>query len=276
MKRRREMIRGRYLLKTATGLMLLLFIVSAPCFGVQKNKDNSSRETMIISGHPNYPPFMWKQGETIKGAGVDLIKLICNELEIPFEIKWGGPWQRVQTLAKSGSLDFIVGIYSNEDRKKFLDYTVPYMPDPTSITVLKDKTFEYKERVDLIGKIGVTIHGDSFGQDLDDFIKTKLNVKRAYTVDAIFKNLIAGRVEYVLWGYYPTIINGSEEGVFDKIRILEPPVVTENMYMAFSKKSPFKKYLQEVNTVIERYKADGTIAMIVERNLSIYNAKRKN
>ncbi len=264
-------------MNVAAAFILLFHIFSAPCLGAQNdskgNKDNSGHNVMIISGHPNYPPLMWKQGETITGASADLIKLICKELEIPYEIKWGGPWQRVQALAKAGSFDFIVGIYSNEDRRGFLEYTIPYMSDPIAVTVLKDKTFEFKSREDLIGKTGVTMHGDSFGQDFDNYIKTKLDLKRAYTVDAIFKNLIAGRVEYILWGYYPIITNSSEVGVYDKIDILEPSVVTENMYMAFSKKSPFKNHLQEVNRVIKRFKVDGTINMIIERNLSIYNAK---
>lgn len=266
--------KGCFFTTIIINLVLLLFI-SYNCFAEQKadtDAHNSGMpKFMIVSGHPNYPPFMWQKGEEITGAGVELATLICKELNIPFKIKWTGPWQRVQNLAKSGALDLIVGIYSNDERRTYLDYTIPYMSDPTSVTVLNEKVFDYKNWKDLIGKSGITMHGDSFGQDLDIFIDKKLNVNRAYTVDAIVKNLIAGRVDYILWGYYPTVINAAEQGVYDKIKVLEPPVVTENMYMAFSKKSPFKKYLPEVNSILKRYKEDGTVEMLIERNLSIYN-----
>ncbi len=237
--------------------------------------DNNRLEIMIVSGHPDYPPFMWKKGNTIAGVGAELVKKICDELDIPFEIRWNGPWNRVQAHARTGHLDLIVGIYSNNERREYLDYTIPYMIDPTSITILKNKPFTFKSSGDLIGKIGITMHGDSFGQKLDDFIKTKLNVKRAYTVDAIFKNLLTERVEYILWGYYPVAINAVTHGVDNEIMILQPPVVTENMYIAFSKKSPFGKYLESFNKIIKRLKDDGTIEQLVQQYLSIYNEEKK-
>lgn len=236
--------------------------------------DNSRREVMIVSGHPNYPPVMWKQGNTITGAGVELVTAVCDELDIPFEIRWSGPWKRVQKNAMAGDIDLIVGIYSNNERREYLDYTLPYMIDPTVIAVLKDNKFACNSREDLIGKIGISIHGDSFGQGLDDYIKTKLNVERTYSVDALFKNLIAGRVEYILWGYYPVTVNAARLGFHDKILINTPPLATENMYMAFSKKSGFGKYLKQTNSIIKRLKKNGTIQKWVEQYLLIYNSEQ--
>ena len=215
---------------------------------------------MIISGHPGYPPIMWQTGTTITGVGAELAETVCRELKIQYEIKYSGPWKRVQENARNGSIDLIIGIYANDARKKYLDYTVHYMSEPTYIVSLKGRPFFYEKKEDLVGKTGVTIHGESFGQDLDDFIQSSLNIKRVYTGDALFKNLMTGRADYILWGYYPILTSAAKMGCSDKIIAYDKaPVAVENLYMAFSKKSVFSGRLKQVDAIIHRLRKNGTL-----------------
>jgi len=233
-------------------------------------KADRKKTGIIISGHPDYPPFMWESRGSIIGIGVELAKIVCEELNVPCKVNYAGPWKRVQENGRQGSVDLIVGIYKNEQRETYLDYTEPYMSDPTSIALHRGKDLAFKDRSDLIGFTGVTMHGDSFGQDLDSYIDQNLNLQRAHNSDAIFKNLINDRVDYVLWGYYPILTNASKLGLIDRIKILTPPVAVENMFMAFSKKSQFKKLLPQVNKIIERLRADGTFDRLSRKYLDIY------
>lgn len=225
---------------------------------------------MIISGHHDYPIFMWRRGDTIIGIGPELARLICSELNLQYEIKYLGPWKRVQECARAGCVDLIVGIYKNKERQEYLDYSVPYMPDLTSIAVRKDDPFKFSGKEDLIGLNGITMYGDSFGDELDSYIKDKLNLLRVHNADAIFINLLHHNVDYILWGDYPVIINASKLGVLDNIKLLKPAIVKQNMYMAFSKKSPYKKYLPQINIIINRLRKDGTIKKLEEKYLRIY------
>jgi len=121
--------------------------------------------------------------------------------------------------------------------------------------------------------MGITIHGDSFGQELDEFIEEELNIQRVHNSKAVLKNLISGRVDYILWGYYPVVTNAVKIGVLDKLKIHAKPIAAENMYMAFSKKSPYKKYIPEANKIIKRLRGDGTIAKLAKKYLKLYQSQ---
>jgi len=71
--------------------------------------------------------------------------------------------------------------------------------------------------------------------------------------------LLAGRLDYVINLKYATLIDMQRFGNTDKFFIHPNPISMEPVYIAFSKKSPYKKYLPYVNTKIQQMKADGTI-----------------
>ncbi len=245
---------------------LILFFISHLNTALAENR-------LIISGHPDYPPVMWKENEKIVGVGPDLAARVFNELGVAYEIRFSGPWKRVQENARSGEIDFIVGIYSNDERKTYLDFTVPYMTDPNSIFVMKNKTFHFDKWEDLIGKKGLTMHGESFGVELDRFIDEKLSMHKAYDVNTIFKLLETGRSDYILWGYYPFLIHIVQTGYKDRIIPLPKNVTVENMYMAFSKKSKYLHLLPEVNRLILKFKAQGQIDQWVKKHLNYFETK---
>lgn len=233
-------------------LIVIFFFILYSNIGYAENK-------LIISGHHDYPPVMWEENGKLVGVGPQLAAKIFNELGVPFEIKFTGPWKRVQENARSGEIDIIVGLYSNTERRSYMVYTIPYMTDPTSIFVMKEKIFSFNKWENLIGKKGITMYGDSFGEELDGFIEEKLTMHKAYNVDTIFKLLDTGRSDYILWGYYPCLVNVYANGYKDKIIPLPQYVVVENMYMAFSKKSKYVHLVPEVNKIIKKIKTEGHI-----------------
>ncbi len=222
---------------------------------------------IIISGHPDYPPFMRKQGNSIVGVGVDLAKIALNELKVPMEVRYTGPWKRVQKNARHGRIDLIIGIYSNDDRRKYLDYTDAYTSNPTTIFTLKGNEFPYSQWDDLIGRRGTTMLGDSFGQDLDQFILDNLQIDRVFEVKENFERLNQGRADYFLWGYYPVLISARKLGYEKRITAVTRSIVDEHLYMAFSKKSDYKKLIPQINRIIERLKKDGTVKRLIAKHM---------
>ena len=194
---------------------------------------------IVATGHPQYPAIAYKDGDNIAGAAPTLVAAIAKSLNIPLELKYMGSWEEAQAAARDGKADMIFGIYYNDERAKYLDYVKPaFMFDDVAVFVFKGKEFPFKGPDDLVGKKGVTNQGESYGNDFDAFIKDKLDVARTAGIDAAFKDLIAGKADYLIAGYYPGLAEAAKAGLKDQIVPLDQAVVTAEMFVAFSKKSP--------------------------------------
>ncbi len=230
----------------------------------------AAEERLILSGNPSYPPFMWQEGRTIVGASAKLAEAIFTELKAPYEIRAGGPWKRVQESVRRGKIDVIVGLYANPDRKKYIDFSLPYITDPTVVFVKKGRRFRFQGWDDLIGKRGATMQGESFGEKMDAFIREKLTLARTFAIEANFRRLEEERSDYFLFGYYPGLIQARKLGYQDRIEVLPGPAIVEWMYIGFSKRSRFNHLLPEVNRIITRLKEEGKIREWVDEHLGSY------
>jgi len=63
-----------------------------------------TEEVVVISGHPEWPPFSWQEGDEIIGVGPELLELIFNDLGIKVQSTYTGNWKRVQEEAQSLSV----------------------------------------------------------------------------------------------------------------------------------------------------------------------------
>jgi polar amino acid transport system substrate-binding protein len=194
---------------------------------------------ITATGHPQYPVIAFRQGDAIVGAAPMLIETIARQLNIPLESKFMGSWADAQAAARDGKADMIFGIYYNDERAKYLDYVQPaFMFDDVAIFVAKGRAFPFKGQEDLIGKKGVTNKGESYGTDFDAFMKGKLDVTRTDGIGDAFKELLAGKADYLIAGYYPGLAEAAKDGVKDEVEVLDQALLTAEMFVAFSKKSP--------------------------------------
>ncbi len=242
-------------------LVLLLMLPGGALSGARK---------ITCTGHPDYKPFMWQHDNTIVGAGPELIRLIFKELKKEFVITYVGPWARAQEMIQRNNADFLVGAYNNATRRRYMVYLDAYAKDQTSVFIRHDRQFAFHSRNDLIGKKGVTMHGDSFGDDLDAFVKEQLNVARVYDSSSMFKRLISGSMTYILWGDFPCEINAAMGGYRKSIIKLSPPLTVENMHMTVSKKSEYKVLVPAMNKIIKRLKDSGQVQATLTKYVNLY------
>lgn len=248
---------------------MVLFLMA--CVGIAYAGD-----TLISSGNQSYPPSSWQEGETIVGVAAELTQMIFADLGIKAESRYVGPWKRVQMDAKEGRIDLVTTIYKNKEREGYLDYPeTPYMDDPNVIWVWKGKTFPFEKKEDLIGKKGLAVLGDSYGDEFDKFIAEKLTVERVADLLLNFKKLEVGRADYMPYGLHSGIIAAKQYGYADKVEYLPKPLLSAEMYIAISKKSAFRKYLPELEKGIRKYKADGTIDKLIRKYIDIYVSTQK-
>lgn len=254
--------------------LLIINICLLVSFNVLADELKSNQEKIIVSGHPDYPPIMWKKGEQVIGVASHIIKEFFSDLDIEVEREFIGPWKRVQESARHGWVDAVAACYINTDRETHMDFSDPILTDSTSIFVRKGTDFKYENWDDLIGKRGMTLFGDSYGEEFDNFIEEKLRVRREYNVKDALDALVAGQVDYFFFGYYPTIVSARLAGYGDDIIALDKPIVEENMYLAFSKKSKYKKYIPQLNKKISEYKDKGLIKKWTEQYLKLHISEK--
>ncbi|MCF6248407.1 MAG: transporter substrate-binding domain-containing protein [Desulfobacula sp.] len=227
---------------------------------------------VIISGHPEYPPITWQQGGTITGAGARMTQYIFQELGVPYEIKYTGPWKRVQKYAEKGIIDVIISAYKNPYRLTYMDYTVSFMTDPVVVFVKKGNKFAYTQWEDLVGKIGNTNIGESYGSAFDRFIINRLTVERVPKTIQNFLKLEACRADYAIIGLYPGLASAHTSGYKDKIEVLSTPILEENFYMTFSKKSEYRHLIPKINVLIKQLRAESKIKIWIDEYLKFYKS----
>lgn len=194
--------------------------------------------TLVVTGHPNYPPVGWRYGGHINGAGEAIVAHIARQLGLKAESKDMGTWEEAQAATRTGKADVIFGIYYNPARATYLDYVQPpFMQDPDVIFVKKGHAFPFKQWRDLKGKKGVANTGESYGVAFDRYMAAQLSVNRAPTVDAAFRELLAGHADYLIIGLYPGLEKIRELGLAGQVMRLPQQLLSEPMYIAFSKRS---------------------------------------
>jgi polar amino acid transport system substrate-binding protein len=230
---------------------------------------------IVATGHPQYPVIAYKDGDNIAGAAPDLVAAIAKKLNVPLESKYMGSWEEAQQATRDGKADLIFGIYYNDERATYLDYVQPaFMYDDVAIFVLKGKEFPFADKNDLIGKKGVTNKGESYGNEFDAFMKDKLDVTRTDGIDAAFQDLLAGKADYVIAGYYPGHAAAAEAGIEDKVVALDQALLTAEMFVAFSKKSPCRSLAEGFGQGITELTTDGSFDNMLKDATSAWDAAR--
>lgn len=253
---------GKKIIRALIVIAIIAFLVFLLVWYFAKH----NTKELIVSGHPDWPPIMYQQNDLIVGAGPEIAKRVFADLGVKVISKYEGPWDIVQEKAKTGLVDVLVAAYKTTERETYMDYSVPYTVDPVVLVVKKGKIFPYDKWEDLIAKKGVVTTGDSYGQAFDTFIKEKLNVQKVGTPEEAFALLDKEEVDYFVYALYSAEGYIFKHKISDRVELIPKYVSTENFYITISKKSPFVNLMPKINTLLEKYRADGTIDEIIKDN----------
>ncbi|MGE3529473.1 MAG: substrate-binding periplasmic protein [Methyloceanibacter sp.] len=252
---------------------LRLSVFAALAFASTASAQDCAKIT--ATGHPQYPVVAFKDGEAIAGAAPMLVETIAKKLNIPLESKAMGSWADAQAAARDGTADMIFGIYYNDERAQYLDYVQPaFMYDDVAVFVPKGKAFDLKSQDDLIGKKGVTNEGESYGDAFDAFMKDKLDVTRTNGIEEGFKLLLDGKADYLIAGYYPGLAEAARAGVKDEVEVLDQALVTAEMFVAFSKKSPCAGLADKFGQGIIELTTDGSFDTMLNDATAKWDSER--
>jgi polar amino acid transport system substrate-binding protein len=228
------------------GLSLSLSAAAAPAAECRK---------VVVSADPEFPPFAWYDGQTLRGASVDVVLTVLQAIKLPYELRYAGPFLRLLHSAETGEVDIITELKRNSEREVYLAYAeTPIFSNPTSVFVRAGEPIRgFTGRESLHGLRGGATRGTRFGGGLDEYLETQLNVEIGPGIRENFSKLEARRVDYFVSPHYPAMTYLVTSGLENHFEVLKPYVAEANAYVGWSRLSPCLGRLKDFDAALRRY-----------------------
>ena len=226
-------------------LMMALAAAACLCGCAQKESD-----TLKMITEATFPPYEFLRGREIVGIDVEICRAVAQKLGKGFACETVD-FDSVIPAVISGKADVAAaGITVNEDRKKNVDFSVPYVK--TGIVVVYKKSTPFTGPDQLKGKkIGVQGGTTSETYVLDQL---KQEPERSRSPAEAVAALKAGRVDFVIADIDPA--KNCVKGEADLA--LSDFITSEEYAVAIKKGNP--ELLKAIDETIAEIKADGRLA----------------
>ncbi len=210
-----------------------------PLHSAQAQPTESCKQ-LTASGNPQYPPYLWRDPEDenrLIGANADLMQLLAREIGIPIEVRYIGPWGRVQEETRAGRIDLIAGAFFTLPRTEYMDYFHPAFRETRSVVWTRDNLrLNYRRWADLGSLQGVTVINNSFGEDFDRYARENLKMSTVASLEQAIQMLQKGRADYLVYEDSPGAAFLAKMNITD-LKSLSPAVANENLHLTLSHKS---------------------------------------
>ena len=202
-----------------------------------------------------FPPYEFLRGQEIVGIDVEICRAVAQKLNRPFSAETVD-FDSVIPAVISGKADLAAaGITITEDRKKNVDFSIPYVK--TGIVVIYKKSNPFKDTEQLKGKkVGV-----QSGTTSETFVleQLKQEPERTKSPAEATASLKSGRVDFVIADIDPAknCVKGEEDLAISDF------ITSEEYAIAIKKGQP--ALLQAINDTITELKANGKLAEWVKQ-----------
>ena len=216
------------------------------------------QKELIFATDPTYPPFEFQKGSEIVGFDVDLINAVGKAANFKPKLE-SVPFDGIIPALKSNSYDgAVAAMVATEERKKSIDFSVPYFRTGAVILVRSDDG-SIKGKDDLKGKrIAVEI-GSAFAE-----LAAKVPEAQVSTYSGSIAPLIElqnGNVDAVI-GDEIASDHAAESGATKGIKML-PDLISSDFYaIGFPKGS---KEIDRVNEGLKQVIANGEYARLYKK-----------
>ncbi len=226
---------------------LVLVASLALCICGCAKKDTN---TLKMITEATFPPYEFLRGQEIAGIDVEICRAVAEKLGKNFQAETVD-FDSVIPAVISGKADLAAaGITVNEDRKRNVDFSVPYVK--TGIVVVYKKATPFKSVEQLKGKkIGV-----QGGTTSETFVLEKLlqEPERTKSPAEAVAALKSGRVDFVIADIDPAknCVKGEADLAISDF------ITSEEYAIAIRKGQP--EFLKVINETIAEVNADGRLA----------------
>jgi len=246
--------------RSCAAMLAVLVALSAPA--AARAADCSK---VVISADSDYAPLHWYDGKRLTGASIEIATRALSALNIAYEVRYVGPFQRVLKEAESGEVAMVASLKNTPERQQYLAYaSVPLFSNPIAVFVPRDKRFAYAGWKDLVGKRGAITLGNQFGGGFDEFMRDNLIIETAQKFYMNFTKLDSGRIDYLITGYYTGVIYLNQTGQTDRFMPLRPFVSESDNYIAMSRANHCVKLLPRINAQLEAMQKRGELRAVLQ------------
>ena len=200
----------------------------------------SECKALTASGNAEYPPYLWRSPddpEKLVGAIAFMVEDLAREIDLPIDLKYKGPWGRVQKEVASGRVDMIAGAFFTKPRTEYMDYIYPeFQGTATAVWFNKERPFKYSLWSDLKVLRGVTVINNSFGQEFDEYSATELKINQVVSLEQGLRMLSAARVDYLIYEENPGKAYANQLNI-KNVAVHNEPVTRQNLYLTVSRAS---------------------------------------
>lgn len=240
--------------------------VSLMLAGAMSAGAQAACDKLVLSADPDYPPLHWYDGKAWHGPSIELATRILDDLRIPYEVRYVGPWKRVLANATVGKIDLVATLKMQPERERYLDFVrTPALPNPVAVFVGREHTFIFNRWGDLAARKGGIALGNRFGPEFEEFSSAHLRLEESGTADTNFRKLGLGRIDYFVTGLFTGESYLARHKLNDRFMAMRPFVAEDKNYYAFAKNSPCVKYHEAFEARLKELVANKT-------NLALLNA----
>ncbi|MEN5300839.1 transporter substrate-binding domain-containing protein [Pseudomonas sp. TWI628] len=235
---------------------------------------------LTATGNPEYPPYLWRDPnhpEQLIGANADLLEEVGKALGLEVKVVYGGPWSRAQEEVRTGRIDLMAGYFLTQERQQRMDFiSPPFLHTPSVVWVRQDGAFAYHDWADLKGRSGGTLVSNSHGQQFDDYAKANLQLEAVPSARQAFEKLLLRRNDYLIYELHPGMALARTQGWDTQLKVLDPPVSSEGLYLALSHQSKCnrpalrERLAQEMKALV----AGPIPEQLVEKNLELWKQQQ--
>jgi polar amino acid transport system substrate-binding protein len=235
---------------------------------------------LVATGNPEYPPFLWRDPEDenrLIGANADLMQLLSKELNLPIEVRYAGPWARVQEEAKLGRIDLIAGAFLALPRLDYMDYVYPAFKETrTVIWTRSDARLNYRKWSDLVGLQGVTVINNSFGEEFDRYARDSLKIASVPSLEQALRMLERSRSNYLIYEEDPGLAYAAKMNI-GGLKTITPAISNENLYLTVSHKSACNsgEMRGRLAKAMYKFSKQNVMHKLIEANIQLWRKQTK-
>jgi len=251
--------------------MILVLVLFGLCF--YSFNIGYSETAKLIFNTQDFAPFSYNVGNTVSGPGADIIRSVCNEMNIKCKFNLL-PWRRSQKEVEMGLAHALFVIGWNKKRAEWLNFSHPIINTEYGFFVRNDNPMVYKNPIDVKDyKVGV--YGPSNTSRSLEKVK---NIIKDLVIDLKsndetgFKKLSVGRVNAA---YSNRDVGFSLIAKLNLKNIrYAGPNEKLNYYIGFSKKHVERELVDLFNNSFKKLHQKGVINQILS-NYKMYPSELK-
>jgi len=229
---------------------------------------------LVLTADPAYPPLHWYDGKNLQGASIEIAKRVLDDLKIPYEVRYVGPFPRVMLMAERGEVDMVATLKKTPEREQFLLFPrTAAFSNPVAVFASRKHVFVFHDRRDLVGLRGGITSGNLFGDGLDEYLRKSLTFEEANSPQNNFDKLNLGRIDYFITGFYAGMAYLLERGDEEKFVALTPYVAETPNFIALARNGHCAEKLGMIDERLAVLKKNGVIDELIRQSIQTWKAR---